>query len=203
MNEKKPSVPELFGGKTLSWIREIDEGKVILFGPDTRSERSKYTIITKDTWSVLFKMLEKKLIKGNCKHVICFLSVPVGWPDLSMLEKLQATVDDSKVLTFLSGGIPGMTKLKNEFGVMELRDDLADHWGAAPHQKERAKLIYYLQEIAVRHNVRVTLFGGDVHIAGAAVIYPQKKKKKIILIIIILIILIILIMIIIIKCCIK
>jgi hypothetical protein len=56
--------------------------------------------------------------------------------------------------------------LFNNFdGSAELLDDLNDHWCAGTHKRERNSFVQRLQEFAQRKKVRVTILGGDVHLA--------------------------------------
>lgn len=64
----------------------------------------------------------------------------------------------------------------NKFdGGIEILDDLDDHWTAKHHKEERAWLIRELQHIASTKSVRVTILGGDVHLAAIGQFYSNKK----------------------------
>lgn len=56
-------------------------------------------------------------------------------------------------------------------------DDLDDHWTARTHKKERKYLIETLQDIGAAHNVRVTILGGDVHLAAVGRFYSNVHLK--------------------------
>lgn len=64
--------------------------------------------------------------------------------------------------------------LFNHFdGSVDLLDDLDDHYTAKTHKVERRELIESLQEIAEEFNVRVTILGGDVHLAALGRFYSN------------------------------
>lgn len=74
------------------------------------------------------------------------------------------------VLTFLGGGF------FNHFdGNIDLLDDLDDHYTARTHKKERHFLIRQLQELASEFSVRITILGGDVHLAAVGRFYSNPK----------------------------
>jgi hypothetical protein len=64
----------------------------------------------------------------------------------------------------------------NQFdGSVDLLDDLDDHYTARTHKAERAGLITAMQEIAAEFSVRVTILGGDVHLAAMGRFYSNPK----------------------------
>lgn len=64
--------------------------------------------------------------------------------------------------------------LFNQFdGGVDLLDDLDDHYTAHQHKKERKALIHRLQEVAKKHSVRITILGGDVHLAAIGRFYSN------------------------------
>lgn len=64
--------------------------------------------------------------------------------------------------------------LFNHFdGGVDLMDDLDDHYTAHQHKKERKDLIIRLQRLARAHLVRVTILGGDVHLAAYGRFYSR------------------------------
>ena len=66
--------------------------------------------------------------------------------------------------------------LFNQFdGSVDLLDDLDDHYTARQHKPERAQLIQRLQKIASEFSVRVTILGGDVHLAALGRFYSKPK----------------------------
>lgn len=60
-------------------------------------------------------------------------------------------------------------------GSVDLLDDLDDHYTARTHKPERAKLVLQLQEIAAEYSVRITILGGDVHLAALGRFYSNPE----------------------------
>jgi len=56
-------------------------------------------------------------------------------------------------------------------------DDLDDHYTARQHKRERRELIQRLQEFAKKFSVRVTILGGDVHLAAIGRFYSKPGFK--------------------------
>lgn len=64
--------------------------------------------------------------------------------------------------------------LFNHFdGSIDLLDDLDDHYTARTHKKERAELMVQLQQVAADFSVRITILGGDVHLAALGRFYSN------------------------------
>jgi hypothetical protein len=58
-----------------------------------------------------------------------------------------------------------------------LLDDLDDHYTARQHKHERRDLIQRLQDLAKQHNVRITILGGDVHLAAVGRFYSKPNLQ--------------------------
>jgi hypothetical protein len=72
--------------------------------------------------------------------------------------------------SFLGGGF------FNHFdGNIDLLDDLDDHYTARTHKKERHHLIEQLQSLAAEFSVRISILGGDVHLAAIGRFYSNPK----------------------------
>lgn len=68
--------------------------------------------------------------------------------------------------------------LFNQFdGSIDLLDDLDDHYTARTHKKERHDLVVMLQKVAAEFSVRVTILGGDVHLAALGRFYSNPQLK--------------------------
>jgi hypothetical protein len=66
--------------------------------------------------------------------------------------------------------------LFNHFdGSVDLLDDLDDHYTARTHKIERANLVHLLQGVSAEFSVRVTILGGDVHLAALGRFYSNPK----------------------------
>lgn len=60
-------------------------------------------------------------------------------------------------------------------GSVDLLDDLDDHYTARTHKKERHDLVKMLQDLAATFSIRVTILGGDVHLAALGRFYSNPK----------------------------
>lgn len=58
-------------------------------------------------------------------------------------------------------------------GSVDLLDDLDDHYTARTHKKERNLLIERLQTVCAEFSVRLTILGGDVHLAALGRFYSN------------------------------
>lgn len=56
-------------------------------------------------------------------------------------------------------------------------DDLGDHYTARTHKKERAFLVHQLQALAAEFSVRISILGGDVHLAAVGRFYSNPKLQ--------------------------
>ena len=66
--------------------------------------------------------------------------------------------------------------LFNHFdGQVDLLDDLDDHYTARNHKAERKDLILRFQELSLKHDIRITILGGDVHLAATGRFYSKPK----------------------------
>jgi hypothetical protein len=60
-------------------------------------------------------------------------------------------------------------------GSVDLLDDLDDHYTARTHKKERLYLVQQLQNLSSEFSVRVSILGGDVHLAAVGRFYSNPK----------------------------
>ncbi|KAK2735957.1 hypothetical protein FQN57_001030 [Myotisia sp. PD_48] len=155
-------------------------GKRIAFlGIDARTERTRHQVNYPETYNAIFHRLEQELsaANGDIKHLILLLGVPIAYPRLAWLENL-----------FTSPLIAPIRLLNKRFGLggdffnkfdgqVDLLDDLDDHYTARQHKRERRELIQRLQWMSKRFGVRVTILGGDVHLAAVGRFYSRVKKR--------------------------
>jgi hypothetical protein len=152
-------------------------GKQVAFlGLDCRTERRREEILTEDSYDVIFDRLEDEIIKGETKHLIVLLGVPIAYPRLNFLENILTSRLMDPIKALGRTGILGNFVNKFDGGV-EILDDLDDHWTAKHHKDERNWFIRELQHIASTKSVRVTILGGDVHLAAVGQFYTNKKLK--------------------------
>ncbi|KAK5087530.1 hypothetical protein LTR70_007035 [Exophiala xenobiotica] len=164
--------------KQLSRSIFVDLGRPIAFlALDCRTERMKNQVLSLDTCDVALERCRKEIVEGQTKHLIVLLGVPIAYPRMNWLENVLTSrvMDPVKALSrygLLKGGF------LNKFdGGVEILDDLDDHWTARHHKEERNELIKELQDLAAERSVRVTILGGDVHLAAIGQFYSNPKLK--------------------------
>jgi hypothetical protein len=109
--------------------------------------------------------------------LILLLGVPIAYPRLQWLENIFSSplIAPLRILNkrFGFGG-----SFFNSFdGQVDLLDDLDDHYTAHHHKAERKEFILRLQEFAKTHSVRVSILGGDVHLAALGRFYSNPKLQ--------------------------
>jgi hypothetical protein len=148
--------------------------EVAFLGLDCRTERQRDEILTEDSYDVIFDRVEEEVIKGETKHLIVLLGVPIAYPRLNFLENILTSRLMDPIKAMGRAGMLGNFINKFDGGV-EILDDLDDHWTAKHHKEERNWLIRELQHIASTKSVRVTILGGDVHLAAVGQFFSNKK----------------------------
>lgn len=148
--------------------------RMSLLGLDCRTERMRDEILSQETYDIVFDRCRKEIIKGETKHLLVLLGVPIAYPRLNFLENILTSrvMDPVKALgrTGMLGGFV------NKFdGGVEILDDLDDHWTAKHHKAERNWFIQELQELAAEKSVRITILGGDVHLAAVGQFFTKKE----------------------------
>lgn len=150
--------------------------RIGLLGIDARTERTRHQVNYPDTYDLIFKRAEKELTACPAlTHLIVLLGIPVAYPRLQWLENIlnSPIIGPIRLLNKRFGLAGG---LFNHFdGQVDLLDDLDDHYTARAHKKERKSLMLRLQALAKAHNVRVTILGGDVHLAALGRFYSNPK----------------------------
>ncbi|KAF2869546.1 hypothetical protein BDV95DRAFT_547996 [Massariosphaeria phaeospora] len=150
--------------------------QVAFLGLDCRTERQRNEIITEDSYDIILDRLEQEIVKGETKHLIVLLGVPIAYPRLNFLENILTSRLMDPVKAMGRAGLLG--NFLNRFdGGVEILDDLDDHWTAKHHKEERNWLIQQLQHLASTKSVRVTILGGDVHLAAVGQFYTNKKAN--------------------------
>ena len=155
-------------------------GKRIAFTAiDARTERTRHQVNYPETYDKLFNHISSQLAasNGTLRHLIFLLGVPIAYPRLQWLENILQSPLIAPI-RFLNKrfGIAG--GLFNQFdGGVDLMDDLDDHYTAHQHKKERKELIHRIQKLGKDHSVRVTILGGDVHLAALGRFYSNPELK--------------------------
>jgi PhoD related phosphatase len=144
-------------------------------GVDARTERTRKQVNYPDTYDLIFQRLTREFTaaQGQIKHLILLLGVPIAYPRLAWLENiLSSPIIAPLRLLHKRFGIAG--GFFNSFdGSVDLLDDLDDHYTARHHKKERRELVQRLQALAQKFSVRVTILGGDVHLAAMGRFYSK------------------------------
>jgi len=155
-------------------------GKRIAFaGIDARTERTRHQINYPETYDLFFRHISDRISasRGEIKHLILLLGVPIAYPRLQWLENiLQSPIIGP--IRFLNKrfGIAG--GFFNQFdGGVDLLDDLDDHYTAHQHKKERKMLVLRLQALAKQHDIRISILSGDVHLAAIGRFYSNPEQN--------------------------
>ncbi|KAA8894830.1 hypothetical protein FN846DRAFT_785850 [Sphaerosporella brunnea] len=184
VREKEEHEPSwLLGSAPGPYITELSRstfmflGRSVAFlGLDCRTERMRDLVLSGSTYEKVFARLRKEIVPGETKHLIVLLGIPIAYPRLVWLENLLTSriMDPIKALGRM-GIIGGF--LNNFDGGVELLDDLDDHWTAKNHKQERNFFIKRLQQFAADTSIRITILGGDVHLAGIGQFFSNPKLK--------------------------
>lgn len=150
--------------------------KIALLAVDCRTERMRDQVLREDTWDKLMDRCYNEIVKGKTEHLLVLLGVPIAYPRLVWLENILTSrlLDPIKAL-----GKTGLfSNVFNKFdGGVEVLDDLDDHWTAKNHKDERKIIIEDLQDLAADRSVRITILGGDVHLAAIGQFYSNPKLE--------------------------
>ncbi|KAI4127395.1 MAG: hypothetical protein LQ338_003226 [Usnochroma carphineum] len=176
----------LMGAAPGPYINELSRslfmflGKGVAFlGLDCRTERMRDEILSEATYDLVFDRCRREIVGGETKHLIVLLGVPIAYPRLNFLENVLTSRVMDPIKALGRAGLLGGFINKFDGGV-EILDDLDDHWTAKHHKQERHWFIQELQELAAEKSIRVTILGGDVHLAAIGQFYssPHLNLQK-------------------------
>lgn len=150
--------------------------RIAFLGLDARTERTRHQINYQDTYELIFSRVQSELSAAKeIKHLIVLLGVPIAYPRLAWLENIFTSPIIGPI-RFLNKRFGVAGSFFNSFdGQVDLLDDLDDHYTARQHKNERKALIVGLQELAKVNSMRVTILGGDVHLAAVGRFYSSPK----------------------------
>ncbi|KAF4637463.1 hypothetical protein G7Y89_g621 [Cudoniella acicularis] len=148
---------------------------VAFLGLDCRTERMNDEIVSAETYEKVFDRLEKEIVKGETKHLIVLVGIPVAYPRMVWLENILTSRLMDPIKALGRAGLLGQNLLNHFDGGVEILDDLDDHWTAKHHKAERNWFIQELQDLAAEKSVRVTILGGDVHLAAVGQFFSNPK----------------------------
>ncbi|KUI66455.1 hypothetical protein VM1G_01853 [Cytospora mali] len=154
--------------------------RIALVGIDARTERTRHQVNYPETYDLIFGRLSQELSDAQAagtpfRHVILLLGIPIAYPRLTWLENIftspiMGPIKFANRRFGIGGG------LFNHFdGSVDLLDDLDDHYTARTHKKERNEMIERFQGICQQFSVRITILGGDVHLAALGRFYSNPK----------------------------
>jgi hypothetical protein len=183
MTETEEDPSYIVGNKPGPYVEERSRSiycqlgaRVAFAGIDARIERTRHQINYPETYDLLFNKINSELSANkNVKHLILLLGVPIAYPRLQWLENIFTSpiIAPIRLLNKRFGFAGG---LFNKFdGQVDLLDDLDDHYTARHHKAERKALIQRLQLLSKQQNVRITILGGDVHLAAIGRFYSSPK----------------------------
>lgn len=150
--------------------------RIAFLGVDARTERTRHQVNYAETYDLIFIRLRSELsAAADIKHLIVLLGVPIAYPRLAWLENIfnSPIIGPIRFLNKRFGVAGGFF---NHFdGQVDLLDDLDDHYTARQHKHERKQLVLRLQALAKNHSIRITILGGDVHLAALGRFYSSPK----------------------------
>jgi hypothetical protein len=154
--------------------------RIAFFGIDARTERTRKQVNYPETYEIIFNRLREELGAAKnsdspIKHLVVLLGIPIAYPRLTWLENIFTSplIAPIKFLNKRFGFGGGFF---NHFdGNIDLLDDLDDHYTARTHKKERLFLVHQLQTLSAEFSVRISILGGDVHLAAVGRFYSNPK----------------------------
>jgi hypothetical protein len=153
-------------------------GKHVAFlGLDCRTERQRDEVLSEHTYDLVLERCRKEIVEGETKHLILLLGVPIAYPRLVWLENILTSRAMDPIKALGRTGILRAGFLNKFDGGVEILDDLDDHWTARNHKLERNDLILDLQDLSAEKSVRITILGGDVHLAAIGQFYSNPKLR--------------------------
>ena len=152
--------------------------RIGFIGIDARTERTRHQVNYPETYDLVFERVKFELSAASSgpnriNHLVVLLGIPIAYPRLIWLENIFTSPIIGPI-RFLSKrfGIAG--GFFNKFdGQVDLLDDLDDHYTARQHKSERKDLILRLQSLAEEFSIRITILGGDVHLAALGRFYAK------------------------------
>ncbi|KAI1107613.1 hypothetical protein F4804DRAFT_105100 [Jackrogersella minutella] len=152
--------------------------RVAFLGIDARTERTRHQVNYEETYDLIFGRVRDELSAAAAmglpfRHLILLLGIPIAYPRLTWLENVFSSPLIAPV-KFLNRRFGFGGGVFNHFdGSVDLLDDLDDHYTARTHKKERNALVHRLQEVCAEFSIRLTILGGDVHLAALGRFYSN------------------------------
>ncbi|KAI0404473.1 hypothetical protein F4802DRAFT_567190 [Xylaria palmicola] len=152
--------------------------RIAFMGIDARTERTRHQVNYPETYNLIFNRVQSELrAAANAgkpfNHLILLLGIPIAYPRLTWLENIFSSPIIAPI-KFMNRRFGFGGGVFNHFdGSVDLLDDLDDHYTAKTHKKERNALIERLQGLCAEFSVRLTILGGDVHLAALGRFYSN------------------------------
>ncbi|KAI1386879.1 uncharacterized protein F4822DRAFT_328715 [Hypoxylon trugodes] len=152
--------------------------RIAFLGIDARTERTRHQVNYPETYDLIFERVRSELGAAAAngqpfRHLILLLGIPIAYPRLTWLENVFSSPLIAPV-KFLNRRFGFGGGVFNHFdGSVDLLDDLDDHYTARTHKKERNALIQRLYAVCAEFSVRLTILGGDVHLAALGRFYSN------------------------------
>ncbi|PGH09093.1 hypothetical protein GX51_00847 [Blastomyces parvus] len=170
----------LFGANPGPYIRQrsrsvfMNMGKRVAFlGVDCQTERTRDDVLFDESSDLIFTRCHDQIMKGETKHLIVLLSVPIAYPRLVWLENVLSSRASYPVKALGRAGI--FSNLRDRFDVDT--ETIDSQWTSKAHKLERGWLIEDLQELAAEKSVRITILGGDAQVAAIGQFYSNPKLQ--------------------------
>lgn len=171
---------EVFGAPhSYSWMVNFGP-KMVLLGPDSRTQRTSGRIIGHEHWEEISQRLDQ--IDADVQHLVIVFAVPFVYGEIPASEKVMDFFKCDRRgrirdwLTIKTGLLSG---LLGQFGEPNLMDDIGDHWTSKNHEPERNMVLKKLQEVAAVKKIRVSFMSGDVHVAGICRITSNPDSEEV------------------------
>ncbi|KAI2620870.1 hypothetical protein GGS21DRAFT_536332 [Xylaria nigripes] len=152
--------------------------RIAFMGIDARTERTRHQVNYPETYDRVFDRVQLELGAAGLagrpfKHLILLLGIPIAYPRLTWLENIFTSPVIAPI-KFMNRRFGFGGGLFNHFdGSVDLLDDLDDHYTARTHKKERNAFVERLQGLCAEYSVRLTILGGDVHLAALGRFYSN------------------------------
>lgn len=152
--------------------------RIAFMGIDARTERTRHQVNYPETYDLIFSRVQAELGEAAragrpFRHLILLLGIPVAYPRLTWLENVFSSPIIAPI-KFMNRRFGFGGGVFNHFdGSVDLLDDLDDHYTARTHKKERNALVERLQDLCAEFSVRLTILGGDVHLAALGRFYSN------------------------------
>lgn len=174
-----------FNRQSFSFLREVNSCAIL--GLDHRGERTREKILSQGVYDEIYTALGN--ISSQCKHLLLMVGVPIVFPDVSathsFFDAADPYSDHNTLFKKISHSFVTAITGKDAFGLSEPTDDIVyDHWECKEHIAERDNFIRKIMQFAnnrflEKKPIRISLLSGDIHLAAAGAISPERPIDRI------------------------